>query len=234
MPAGEEIYAAALDKDGKIWVGTDQGVYVFFSPGSVQNGGSNAQAQQIYITQDGIVQLLLETEAVTAIAVDGANRKWFGTSNSGVYLMSESGTELIAHFTRENSPLPSNTIIDIAVEDVSGEVFFSTDKGLIAYMGTATEAKQDCKDLVAFPNPVRHDYTGPIAIRGLIGNSEVKITDTAGNLVYKTTSFGGQAVWDGNNIDGNRVQSGVYIAHCAAPDGKKSCPVKILIAGSKP
>ncbi len=229
LPAGEEIYCAEIDKDGKIWVGTDQGVYVFFSPGSVFSGNNNDKAQQIYITQDGIVQLLLETEAVTAIAVDGGNRKWFGTAKSGVFLMSENGTELIEHFTRENSPLPSNAIISIAVNDVTGEVFFSTDKGLIAYMGEATEAKQDCKDLIAFPNPVKEDYDGVIAIRGLIGNSEVKITDTAGNLVYKTTSFGGQAIWDGKLPNGEKVATGVYVAHCAAPDGSKSCPVKILI-----
>lgn len=232
LPAGEEIYCAEIDNDGKIWVGTDQGVYVFFSPGSVFNG-NNDKGQQIYITQDGIVQLLLETEAVTAIAVDGGNRKWFGTAKSGVFLMSENGTELIEHFTRENSPLPSNAIISITINDATGEVFFSTDKGLIAYMGTATEAKQDCKDLIAFPNPVKDDYTGLIAIRGLIGNSEVKITDTAGNLVYKTTSFGGQAVWDGKGPNGEKVATGVYIAHCAAPDGSKSCPVKILIAAQQ-
>ena len=131
------IYSLAVDREGEVWVGTDKGVAVFYSPGLVFSG-DNFDAQQIYIEQEGISQYLLESETVTAIKIDGANRKWFGTRNAGVFLMSDDGTKQIHHFTQENSPLLSDNIYSIAIDNNSGEVFFGTEKGIVSYRSDAT------------------------------------------------------------------------------------------------
>ncbi len=206
------IYSLAKDKDGAIWVGTDKGVAVFYSPEMIFSG-QNFDAQQIYIEQEGITQYLLESEVVTAIAIDGADRKWFGTKNAGVFLMSKDASKQIYHFTRENSPLLSNTIYSIGIEPESGEVFIGTENGVISFRSTATEAPdyQPEESITIFPNPVRPNYNGLIAIKGLVENANVKITDTYGNLVYETTALGGQAIWNGKNFNGDRVATGVYL-----------------------
>ncbi len=205
------VYSLAKDHDGNIWVGTDKGVAVFYSPGLVFSG-SNFDAQQIYIAQEGITQYLLESEVVSAIAIDGADRKWFGTRNAGVFLMSKDASKQIYHFTKDNSPLLSNSIYSIAIDGESGEVFFGTENGIISFRSTATKGKefQDSK-ITVFPNPVRPNYNGLIAIKGLVENANVKITDTYGNLVYETTALGGQAIWNGKNFNGERVSTGVYM-----------------------
>lgn len=220
---GSKLYSIAEDKDGEVWVGTDEGVAVFYSSSSVFD--DPIEAEQIFIQQDGITQILLETEGVYAIAIDGANRKWFGTQNSGVYLMSEDGTEEIEHFTTENSPLFSNTVYDIVINDETGEVFFGTEKGLISYKGTATEPDDDFNNVFVYPNPIRPDYEGVIAIRGLVEDTDVRITDISGNIVFETTSLGGQAIWNGKDFHGNRVQSGVYMVFNGSKmDQKKLLP----------
>jgi len=223
---GSEIECIIQDKDGEIWIGTDEGVAVFYNPGDVFD--DNIEAEQILIQQDGQTQILLETAVVTAIAIDGANRKWLGTRNSGVYLMSDDGTEEIEHFTTSNSPLFSNNIYDIAVNPKTGEVYFATEKGLISYKGTATEPDSDFNNVFVYPNPVKPGYEGSIAIRGLVKDTDVRITDISGNIVFETTSFGGQAIWNGNDMNGNRVQSGVYMVFNGSQDGTKKAAAKIL------
>ena len=222
------VYCLAEDTDGQIWVGTDKGITVFYSPENVF-AGQNFDSQQILLTQDGHVQILLETELVQAIAVDDANRKWIATANSGVFLMSPDGTTQIQHFDQSNSPLFSNNVQSIAINHKSGEVYFGTSKGIISYRGTATEAFDDFTDVYAFPNPVKHEYDGPIAIKGLINNTTLKITDVSGTLVYETKSEGGQAIWYGKNFKGERVSSGVYMVFCTSPDGSKKMVTKILV-----
>lgn len=223
---GDRMYSIAKDLDGEIWIGTSAGVAVFNNPADVFN--QTSQFEQIFIQQDGQTQILLETEIVTAITVDGANRKWFGTQNSGVYLMSEDGSEEIEHFTTENSPLFSNNIYDIKVDGKTGEVYFATEKGLISYKGTATESNEDFNNVFVYPNPVTSGYTGKIAIRGLTKDTDVRITDISGNLVFQTKSFGGQAIWDGNDLNGNRVQTGVYMVFSGGPEGELKNASKIL------
>jgi len=225
-PLTAEPISFVEDLDGKIWFGTSQGVFVMYNPINVF---SNSEPfLPIYIQQDGQTQLLLETERVTALAIDGANRKWIGTQNSGVFLMSEDGSEEILHFTMSNSPLFSNNIYDIKINNKTGEVFIATEKGLISYKGTATEAQDDFKNVFVYPNPVREDYHGVIAIRVLDKDPDVRITDISGNLVSKTKSLGGQAIWDGKDLNGNRVQTGVYMVFNASPDGELSMAAKIL------
>jgi hypothetical protein len=177
---------------------------------------------------DGVYHPLLATETVTAIAVDGANRKWFGTKESGVFLISENGDAEVLHFTKENSPLLSNKIYAIAINKKSGEVFFGTDKGLVSYQGGAISGKGNYDNVYVYPNPVRETYDGPVTITGLIENTDIKITDISGNLVFKTTSLGGQAVWDGRNLNGHRVKTGVYLVFCNDETGEQTQITKLL------
>lgn len=224
----QDVFCMVEDKEGQIWVGTNRGIAVFFTPESIFSGG-NYDAQQILIEQDGNVQILLETETISAIAVDGANRKWIGTQNSGVFLVSADGRQQIRRFTKLNSPLPSDGITSIAVDGSTGEVFIGTDRGILSYRSDATEGDFENSCATVYPNPVRDDHTGPIAITGLVRDSEVKITDVAGNLVYRTTSLGGQAIWPGTDMSGNRVSTGVYLVMVADRSGTTKCNTKVLV-----
>lgn len=224
---GIKVACLAEDEDGAIWIGTDKGIAVIYSPENIFNG-SNWDAQRILIEQDGHTQILLETEEVTSIAVDGANRKWIGTAKSGVFLMSEDGTKQIHHFDITNSPLLSNEVSCITINSENGEVFFGCPNGIVSYKSTATEGGEDFKEVYAFPNPVKHDYKGIIAIKGLFKNADIKITDITGTLIYQTKALGGQATWDGNNFSGERAQTGVYMVFCSNDDGTKTFVTKIL------
>ncbi|OFY87245.1 MAG: hypothetical protein A3F72_17250 [Bacteroidetes bacterium RIFCSPLOWO2_12_FULL_35_15] len=221
------VFCLAEDLDGEIWVGTDKGVAVFYSPENVFSG-QNFDSQQILLEQDGHVQILLETEIVQAIAVDDANRKWIATANSGVFLMSPDGTKQIYHFDENNSPLFSNDVGSIAINHETGEVYFGTSKGLISYRGTSIAGLEEFTDVYAFPNPVHPNYDGPIAIKGLMNNSTIKITDISGALVYEIKSEGGQAIWNGKNFNGEKVSSGVYMVFCTSEDGAEKAATKIL------
>lgn len=223
-----EVKSLAEDKDGQVWVGTSKGVAVFYSPGSIFSG-SNYDAQQILVTQNSINQYLLAAETVTAITIDGANRKYFGTQNSGVFLTSADGTQQLLSLNKENSPLPSNRISAITINDKTGEVFVGTESGLISFLGNATKGEGYCDDVKVFPNPVRENYTGPIAIRGVVANGNVKITDVAGNIVYEVVAYGGQAIWYGQNFKGEKVQTGVYLIFSTDDAGENTCMTKLLL-----
>lgn len=227
LPA-PDVYTIAEDHEGRIWAGTSRGIGVFYDPGAVFSS-EGADAQEILIEQDGNVQVLLETEAVNSIAIDGADRKWIGTQASGAYLISPDGQEQIRHFTAENSPLPSNTILNIAVDGSTGEVFIATDRGIMSYRSDAIEGADESDCALVFPNPVRETYTGPIAISGLVSDSEVKITDVSGNLVYRTRSLGGQAIWDGNDMEGRRAATGVYLVFASDLTGTFKCSTRLLL-----
>ncbi len=227
--ASSTTTCVAADLNGQVWVGTDNGISVFYSPQSVFSG-NNFDSQRILVEQDGYVQYLLDNERVTTIQVDGANRKWIGTEGAGVFLMSADGTEEILHFTMSNSPLFSNNITAIGINHLSGEVFIGTDKGMLSYRGTATYGEPEMtKDKVyAFPNPVRHDYNGPITVKGLVRDADVKITDTAGRTVFTTRANGGQAIWDGYSIGGGKAQTGVYMVFASDEEGSETFVTKIL------
>lgn len=224
----QDVYCFAEDKESQIWIGTNKGIAVFYNPTSVFDD-EGFDAQQILIEQDGNTQLLLETESISAIEVDGADRKWIGTQTSGAYLISSDGQEQIHHFTAANSPLPSDNIIGIAVNEVTGEVFFGTDRGIMSYRSDAVDGENESDCAKVFPNPVTPAYSGPIAVTGLVRDSEVKITDVSGNLVYRTTSLGGQAIWDGNDMAGARVSTGVYLIFASDRSGSFKCNTKVLV-----
>jgi hypothetical protein len=215
----KDVLSMEEDLDGEIWVGTLQGLTVFYNQEAVFSE-ENYDAEQILITQDGNVQKLLESEAVTSIKIDGSNRKWIGTQNSGVYLFSDDGLREIFHFTADDSPLPSNTVYDIAINQRTGEVYFATEQGIMAFFSTATNFDQTMASIRAFPNPVEPDYDGNIVIDGLAYETVVKITDIQGNLIFETTSEGGRAVWNGRRLDGEKPASGVYLVFAASSDGE--------------
>ena len=214
------------DLDGEIWIGTNQGIAVHSSPSRVFKDRKNISRIKIEI--DGEVGYLLSSENITCIAVDGANRKWIGTENSGVFLISENGTEQLLNFTKNNSPLPTNTITAISINHETGEVFIGTDEGLISYIGNATQGDTEMKNISIYPNPVRESYDGNIYIKGLVADAIVKITDVSGNLVRTLTANGGTAEWDGRNIYGNRVSTGVYLVYTSNETGESTSVSKIL------
>jgi len=224
-----EVMSIVEDKNGDIWVGTDKGIYVFYNPESIFTQTSGWDAQPIYIQQDGLTQLLLQTDEVITIAVDGANNKWCGTRNSGLYCFSPDGQKQLFHFTIDNSPLFSNTIVDVKVNPRTGEVFIATDKGMLSFQNTILDGFDSFTGVYAYPNPVKPNYDGPILIHGMINGATVKILDAAGNFVYETTSKGGQTQWDGKNFSGQRVATGVYLVLCSTPDGGQRVMTKILL-----
>lgn len=220
------VWAIAKDKNGDIWVGTDVGIGTFYCAGSATTS-YGCDATKIKVDQGGFIGYLFSTEIVKAIAVDGANRKWVGSTN-GVWLISEDGTKQLLHFTADNSPLPSNNITSITVCEKSGEVFIGTDLGLVSYQGDAILGDETKGKSLVYPNPVRPDYTGPIAIKGLVDNAYVKIMDAGGILVYQGRANGGQMIWDGKGYSGNRVQTGVYFVYAATDLGKEHNVGKIV------
>ncbi|MCB0822737.1 MAG: T9SS type A sorting domain-containing protein [Bacteroidales bacterium] len=227
---GSKVYSVAEDLDGEMWIGTDEGIAVIYSPENVFSQYS-FDAQRILIPRNdgtGLADILLEFETITAIAVDGNNNKWIGTDRSGVYLISADGLEEIHHFTTDNSPLLSNNITDIEINNVTGEVFFGTADGIVSFKGTSTVGGKTNSDVYAYPNPVRPGYTGPIAIKGLVNNANFKVTDISGSLVYSGRAEGGQAIWPGTNFTGRRVQSGVYLVYVTDDTGTEKMVTKIL------
>jgi ligand-binding sensor domain-containing protein len=223
----DDIFAIAKDSDGYIWLATEAGVLVETQP-SVYFQNEKFQPSRLRITQDGNSNYLLRDNTVTDIVVDPGNRKWFGTKRAGAFLFSEDGDNMLHHFTQNNSPLLSDRVIDMALEEKAGEVFFITANGVISYRGEASESKDDFNEAYVFPNPVKPDYSGPITITGLIDDVNVKITDISGNLVYETVSEGGQAIWHGKDLSGRKVSSGVYLVFITNEDGSKTHVEKIL------
>lgn len=215
------------DKNGAIWLGTENGPVVIYNPKNIFDGGSY-DAQEVLIEQDGILEVLLGTEDINEIVIDGANRKWFATEGGGLFLISEDGTAMINSFTTENSPIFSNTINALAINPNTGEVYVGTDKGIMGYKGEATEPNSSFSNVYAYPNPVRPEYNGKIAIKGLTNNADVKITDANGNLVVSTNSLGGQAIWDGKTLSGERVATGVYYVFIVKEDGSEKIATKLL------
>jgi ligand-binding sensor domain-containing protein len=225
------VFSIAEDNNRNIWVGTDKGIVVYYSPSRVFDEGL-FYGQQIIVPRNdgtGLADILLGTEKVTAIAVDGANRKWVGTAKAGVFLFSDDGLETIHHFTSDNSPLLSDNIFEIAIDSKNGTVYFGTEKGLISYKSTAIDGKDNFGDVYVYPNPVREDYQGEIVVTGLVENVNVKITDINGNIVFETTALGGQAIWDGRTFSGNRVRTGVYLIFCTNEDGSQTHITKLLV-----
>lgn len=230
------IYTITQDHDNTIWVGTSKGIFTI--PASVDFMNSD-KCERIVIRRNdgtGLGDFLLDNEQVNCIAVDGANRKWIGTASSGAFLIQivtdevgNTDVETIAHFTKENSLLPSDNILSIAIQESTGEVFFGTSDGLVSYMSDASEPEDSFDNLYVYPNPVYPTYKGYITIKGVMSNTIVRILDANGNLVKLLESTGGSAVWDGTNSQGTRVASGIYTIICNTSDGNRHGGIKVLI-----
>lgn len=217
------------DLEGTIWIASNNGIAVYDNPQNALSNDANFYARVPQLPIDGKLKDLLMGENVTSIAVDGANRKWLGTEGGGLFLVSPDGTEQLMVWNTDNSKLFSNNIISVDINQKTGEVFIGTDKGLQSYKSTSTENRESYSDIYAFPNPVKGNYDGYITIRGLMYQTQVKITDIAGHKVYETISNGGDAIWNGKDLTGNKVASGIYLVMCTLPDGTQSEAAKILI-----
>lgn len=233
-----QIHTIAQDKNNVIWIGTDDGILAI--PSTVDFTKSNSCIRVIIPRNDGtkLGDYLLDNEQINDIQIDGANRLWVGTANSGIFLLEPTMedvahpnyyVETVAHFTTENSILPSDAIMSIAIQQSTGEVFIGTGGGLVSYMSDATQGHEDYSEIYAYPNPVRPEYRGYITFKGLMEKTELRIVDAGGNLVKMIHSEGGTATWDGKNTRGERVSSGVYTAICNTSDGEHSGTVKVLI-----
>ncbi|MBC7382404.1 MAG: hypothetical protein H7296_05335 [Bacteroidia bacterium] len=222
------VLCVSKDLNGEMWIGTTQGLTILSNPGNIFNTKNTSfDARQIIIKVGSNYEIFLGKEQINCIKVDPSNRKWIGTPN-GAWLVSEDGYTVIKNFTISNSPLLSANVIEIGIDETSGEVFFGTEKGIISYMGDATNGSASFGQVEIFPNPVRPEYTGLISLRGLALSATVKFTDIEGNMVYETSANGGFATWDGRNFSGRRVSTGVYLIFSANKDGSQTHVGKLL------
>ncbi|GAB4031289.1 two-component regulator propeller domain-containing protein [Spirosoma gilvum] len=216
------VRALVKDRNGVIWVGTDLGPTIFDNPAGAFDSVIDAQPPILNRRR------LLANELITAIAVDGGNRKWIGTQK-GIYHVAPDGSQLLDTFTAENSPLPSNSIQALAIEPTRGAIFIQTPNGLVSYQGPATEPADALSNLTIFPNPVRPDFTGSVGIRGLMENATVKILDAGGKLVYETRSQGGTASWNLIDYQGRQAQTGIYLLVVVTSDGLEGLAGKLAV-----
>ena len=224
------VHCLAEDRNGNIWIGTTSGP-LYLSMSDIKNG-NNIFTQHKVPRNDNTnyADYLLDNSNIRCIAVDGANQKWFGTDN-GVYLVSDDCNTQIYHFDTDNSPLISNIVYSIAVNNNTGKVYFATDKGLCSFnngiVGSNSEMTKD--NVYAYPNPVKPDYTGRINIVGLSFNANIKIVSTNGTLINEGRSAGGSYSWDGCDLNGKKVASGIYMVETATESGEKGIVCKIAI-----
>ncbi len=227
-PLLNNVRSVAIDNNNRLWIGTLGGLRILSGVDRFL-GEDNLETSSIIIIEDGLPQELLYEQSIIDVAVDGANNKWVGTGSAGAFLLSPNGQQTLYHFTRENSPLPSNVINDIEVNANTGEVFFATDAGLVSFKGTSTGASDNLNNVYVYPNPVRPEFVGTVKIAGLIDDANVKITDIEGNLVFETTSEGGTIEWDTKAFGKYRVASGVYMIFIASKDGTETKTKKVMI-----
>ncbi len=223
----DDVRSIRLDKDNRLWVGTKDGLAVLYAPNLFFE--EETQLRSIVISDGGNLRELLSGQFISDIEVDGNNQKWISTTSSGVFLISPDGSQILQHFTKENSPLPTSSVKTIGINEVSGEVFFGTLNGMVSFQGDAFAESESLSDANVFPNPVRPNFLGNVVIRGLQQKARVKITDIAGNLVYDTTSEGGSISWNLRSISGARVRSGVYLIFITSKDGLDSAVKKLMV-----
>jgi ligand-binding sensor domain-containing protein len=224
----DNVRVTAIDNKNKLWIGTAKGLRVLSSVDTFLTQ-SKPETSSIIILDDGLAQELLFGQLITDIVVDGANNKWIGTSGAGVFYISSDGQKTFNIFTKENSPLPSNSINDIDINERTGEVFIATDSGTVSYRGNATSGAENLNNVIAYPNPVRPEYSGVVSITGLMNKSNVKITDIEGNLVYEAVSEGGTIQWDTSAFSKYKVTSGVYMLFISSEDGAETKVKKVMV-----
>jgi ligand-binding sensor domain-containing protein len=222
------VTCVALDNRNQLWIGTFRGLRILSSVDRFLSE-TELSTTNIVIQEGDLAQELFFQQSIIDIAVDGANRKWVSIANGGVFLVSANGQETIYRFDKDNSPLPSNNILDIEIDGTSGEVFFATDKGMVSFLGTSTKPSDSLADVFVYPNPVRPGFVGTVKISGLTDKANIKITDIEGNLVFETTSAGGTIEWDTTAFGKYKVASGVYMIFVASEDGTDSTVKKVMV-----
>ena len=232
------VRTVAVDKSNKIWLGTKSGLVVYNNASGIFEE-TISEARPIIILDDGIAKKLAGDQTINTISVDGADNKWIGTDSGGVLYTNPSGQSTIANFGKQNSPLPSNRILKIKVDNNNGKVYFATDKGIVAYNSKVAPFGETLGAVYAYPNPALKNHE-TVTIDGrndthLPKGTNVKIIDVAGNLVYETNVVegaqlqGGKVVWDKKNLAGNLVVSGVYIVLLSNDDASETSITKIAI-----
>ena len=221
---GTEVNAMTLDQNDALWVGTNAGVAFFPNPFNVLDNEPVTANVPIFENQ-----LLLRNEFITAIAVDAGNRKWIGTQRNGVWLFDESGESLVYHFTESNSPLLSDSITALHINDRNGEVFIGTTRGLVSFRSDATTGQPSHQNVRIFPNPVAPGFNGVVTISGLINAAQVKITNVSGKLVREVAANGGTAIWNARDYNGRRVKTGIYLVFSTNEDGTETFVGKIAV-----
>lgn len=219
------------DKNHDMWIGTNIGPLLLYKKDITSDTPIFTQVKVPRNDGTNYADYLLSGVDISCIAIDGSNRKWFGTNGNGIYVISNDCLTQIYHFTTNNSNLLSNNIEAIAINEQTGEVFAGTDKGLCSYMSDASSPNNEMtKDNVwAYPNPVKPDYTGLITITGLSFDADIKIVTTNGILVNQGRSNGGTYTWNGKDLKGQKVASGIYMVETATSDGSKGTVCKIAI-----
>lgn len=224
------ISSIRIDQRNQLWIGSNLGLRVLFNVNSLFSDDVQDARSIIIEDTNGIPRELLQDEAVLDIEVDGNNNKWVATASSGAFLFSPSGRETLFQFTIDNSPLPTNTVNDIAIDEETGKVYFATDNGIVAFQGErSSKPEEDLESVRVFPNPVRPGFDGNVTIDGLTERARVKITDIEGNLVYEAVSQGGSIPWDTRSFSGNKVASGVYLLFISTNDNIETTVAKLMI-----
>lgn len=218
----------AIDNRNQLWIGTRSGLRVLSSVDRY-NSDDQMTTNAIIIMEEGVAQELMYEQFITDIVVDGANNKWIGTAESGVFQVSSNGQQILQRFTINNSPLPSNSINDIDINPITGEVFFATTKGMVSFKGISTTGNDNLNNVIVYPNPVRPEYYGTVKITGLLDKATIKITDIEGNLVHEVISEGGTIEWDTTAFGKYKVASGVYMIFISAQDGIETKVKKVMI-----
>ncbi|HET8837443.1 MAG TPA: two-component regulator propeller domain-containing protein [Flavobacteriaceae bacterium] len=224
-----KISALAFDNNNRLWIGTEHGIRVMYGPSGIFQEGANINVAPIIFLEDDVAQELLFEQYITDIAVDGANNKWISTADAGIFYVSENGQKTFQHFTKENSPLPSNTVNSVEIDAVSGKVYIGTINGLVAFKSSVLKGEETLGDVYVYPNPVRPGYSGVVTIAKLTENANVKITDITGNLVYEVVSKGGSVQWDTRAFGKYKVASGVYLVLVTGEDALETTIKKIMI-----
>lgn len=222
------VQAAVVDNRNQLWIGTRKGLRILPSVDRFLNQ-DELTTNSIIILDDGLAQELMFGQFITDIAVDGANNKWIGTADAGVFQFSPNGQETLQRFTSANSPLPSNVINDIEINGNTGEVFIATAKGMVSFKGTSTKPNENLQNVYVYPNPVRPGFDGTVKISGLTSKANVKITDIEGNLVYEEISEGGTIEWDTRAFGKYKVASGVYMVFISTNDAMDTTVKKIMV-----
>jgi hypothetical protein len=216
------IYSLAIDRRGDLWVGTSLGVNIITNLNTVLSSVN----PQLRITNSFSVR----QQTVNALAVDPLNQKWLGT-NQGLFLLSTDGTQLLATLDSKNSPLLSDQIESLAIDEKTGRVYVGSASGLTSFDTPSILPVESFNGLTIYPNPlVVTDGSKLVTIDGLIRNTDIKIVTVSGKLVREFSSPGGRtAFWDGRDNDGNLVSSGVYIIIAFDQEGNSVETGKIAV-----